>query len=49
MASKILLGAFYQAENIHPLEYCTRAAGIQIEVLNKERDQSEYKLIEEYA
>jgi hypothetical protein len=43
------LGAHFKADQINPLEYCIRAAGVRFEVLNKERDSGEYKLIEEYA
>ena len=28
MASKILLGAYFKADSIHPLEYCIKASGI---------------------
>lgn len=33
MASKILLGAYFKADQIHPMEYCLKAAGVHFEVL----------------
>jgi hypothetical protein len=32
-ASKILMGAYYKADTMHPLEYCAKAAGVEIQVL----------------
>lgn len=47
MASKILLAAYYRAEKIHPLEYCMKAAGVQIGKI--EKDSEEFKLLNEYV
>ena len=47
MASKILLGAFYKADQIHPLEYCLKAAGVEIEIIPHRSD--EFNLLHEYA
>ena len=38
-ASKILLGAYYKADQVHPLEYCLKAAGIEMEKVVIESDE----------
>ena len=47
MASKILLGAYFKADLIHPLDYCLRAASVEIEPIPKESE--EYKLLKSYV
>jgi hypothetical protein len=47
MASKILLGAYFRADSIHPLEYCLKAAGIEIENITKDSD--EFNLLRDYV
>lgn len=41
------MGAQFNADKVHPLEYCVDACGIEMEVLKKEC--AEFKLIQQYA
>ena len=47
MASKILLGAHYKGDVMNPMEYCTKAAGVEFKVLKPKHP--EYAIIEQYA
>ena len=38
-ASKILMGAHFNSNEIHPLEYCINACGIEMEVLKNSSSQ----------
>ena len=47
MASKMLLGAHGRQEEMHPLEYCMLASGVNF--TNLDYQDSEFKLIQEYV
>lgn len=47
MASKILLGAHKNSKDINPLDYCMKAMGVNIEVLDK--SSTEFTTLKEYC
>lgn len=47
MASKILMGALFRTEEVHPMEYCIKAAGVDMQILKAH--SPEFQLLNEYV